>query len=276
MNDRLRQSANVLLAVAQLLANALGGAGLLFANGVPVGDISDSFVTFFTPAGYTFAVWGPIYLGLTAYAVYQALPKQTTREIHRRIGWWAAGAAVGNTIWTPLFTSAGMFGSESFIPSRVVLSLVVISWMLFALAVIFVRVRQMGSDLTGWDRALVEVPFYGYFAWVNVATVANGTTALIALGWAGTQVGALASVVMIMAATAIVAGLILYTNGTPGTGALLAVLVWALVGVYVGNSEKSMMVGIVALAGAVVLVAVTIFRYMKREPQVGSRRPATA
>ena len=267
MQDRLRQVSNIVLAVVQLLANALGGAGLLFSNGITVGEISDSFVTYFTPAGYTFAVWGPIYLGLTLYAVYQALPGQASRGIHRRIGWWAVSAAAANTIWTPLFTSAGLFGTATFQPAIVVLSLVVLMWLLASLAVIFVALRGMYADLTTADRWLVEVPFYGYFAWANVATVANATTALIALGWTGTQAGALWSVVAIAAAAVITGGLIFYSSGGVGTGAFLLVMVWALVGVYNGNSEKSMMVGVVALVAAVVLIIVAGFRFMNRQRQ---------
>jgi hypothetical protein len=265
MNDRIRQSLNVILAVMQLAANAAAGAGVLFSNGVEVGEISDSFKTFFTPAGYTFSVWAPIYLGITAYAIYQALPGQKERKIHRRVGWLAASAALSNTIWTPLFTSAGVYGTESFNPMLVVLSFVVIAWMLASLAAIFVIIRNMGSELTTWDRALVEVPFYGYFAWVNVATVASGTTTLIALGWEGTQYGAIASTVMILAAAAIVSGLLLYSNGTAGTLAILAVLVWALVGVYVGNNAQSTMVGVTAIVAIVALVVAGFYRVFNRD-----------
>ncbi|MEL6149360.1 MAG: hypothetical protein AAFU54_09920 [Chloroflexota bacterium] len=276
MNDRLRQITVVVLSIAQLAANALNGAGLLFSNGVTVGEISDSFRTFFTPAGYTFAVWGPIYLGLTAYAIYQALPSQTERTIHRRVGWLAASAALSNTIWTPLFTSAGVFGTESFSPVLVVLSFIVIVWMLASLAAIFVIIRNMGDALTAWDRALVEVPFYGYFAWVNVATVASGTTTLIALGWEGAQVGAIASSVMIGAATLIVASLLLYSNGTPGTVVILAVLLWALIGVYAGNNPQSELVGTSAVMACGVLTGVGLYRMSNRLETTGMRTPATA
>ena len=84
MQDRLRQVLNVILGLTQLTTNTIWGAG--FFGVATVGAVSDSYSTFFTPAGYTFAVWTPIYIGITAYAIYQALPNQRERDVHRRIG----------------------------------------------------------------------------------------------------------------------------------------------------------------------------------------------
>ena len=265
MNDRTRQISVIVLSVLQIFTNTLAGIGI----GLPadVGSISDSFSNFFTPAGITFSVWTPIYIGLTLYAIYQALPGQATRTIHRRIGWLAVSAAAANALWTPVFVLGGEYGSAGFQPAFIFLSLVIMVWLLVTLATIFVRLRNMGGDLKTTDKALVEVPFYGYFAWINVATVANVTTVLITLGWEGTQAGAIWSVMAIVAAVLITSGVILYSRGSWGTGAYLAVLIWALAGVYLGNSEQSMLVGVTAILAAIVLIGVAGFRFMNRDGQ---------
>lgn len=264
MNDKTRQISVVVLSVVQIITNTLGGIGI----GLPsnVGSISDSFSNYFTPAGLTFSVWTPIYIGLTLYAIYQALPGQTTRTVHRRIGWLAVSAAAANALWTPVFVLAGDYGSAGFQPVFIFLSLAIMTWLLVTLITIFVRLRNM-TDLTTTDKALVQVPFYGYFAWINVATVANVTLTLITLGWEGTQAGAIWSVVAIVAAVLITSGVILYSRGSWGTAAYLAVLIWAFVGVYLGNSDQSMLVGVVALLAALVLVGVAGFRFMNRDGQ---------
>ena len=51
------------------------------ANGVPLGgrttgEISAAYPTLFTPAGFTFGIWGLIYTLLTCFVIYQALPAQ--------------------------------------------------------------------------------------------------------------------------------------------------------------------------------------------------------
>ena len=45
-------------------------------NGINTGAVSAKYATLITPAGYAFAIWGLIYLGLTAFAIYQILPTQ--------------------------------------------------------------------------------------------------------------------------------------------------------------------------------------------------------
>jgi len=67
--DTVRQTVNVLAVIAALIINGLANA--LPLNGQTTGEISDRFQVYFVPAGYVFAIWG-----LTAFAVYQALPAQ--------------------------------------------------------------------------------------------------------------------------------------------------------------------------------------------------------
>src|SRR5690606_30843709 len=56
--------------VATIVMNAL--ANLLPLFGRSTDEISDSFPSLFTPAGYAFSVWGLIYLALAGFVIYQA------------------------------------------------------------------------------------------------------------------------------------------------------------------------------------------------------------
>ncbi len=71
--DTLRQVANVLSVIIAITVNILASA--LPLNGQNTGEISDRFQVFFVPAGYVFAIWGIIYIGWIAFAIYQALPR---------------------------------------------------------------------------------------------------------------------------------------------------------------------------------------------------------
>lgn len=244
MRDRIRQSLNIVFGILQLLTNAIGGAGLF---GFPeVGSVSDNFYTYLIPAGYTFAVWAPIYIGLTAYMIYQALPNQKERLIHRQIGWIAAWVALGNAVWTPLFISGGTS------PTFVILfpSVVVIALMLTGLAMIFVRLREMDNTLTSADRWFVQIPFSGYYAWVTVATVINIVTTLMTLGNTTTLFGidgAVWSAILQMVAMLIAIGMIAYSRGNHGMVAYTIVGIWAFIGVYNGNMSRAQIAGISAL-----------------------------
>ena len=48
-------------------------------NGISTEEISAALPSYFTPAGYTFAIWGLIYTALIAFAIYQARPSERKR-----------------------------------------------------------------------------------------------------------------------------------------------------------------------------------------------------
>ena len=257
MKNRIRQVLVVVLGIAQLITNGLASNN--------VGQVSDSFTTAFIPAGITFAVWGPIYLGLTAYAIYQALPGQQDREIHRRIGWLAALAALGNAVWTPLFVAY-----------QITVSFVVIVLMLVTLATIFVQLRDMRGDLNNADRWAVMIPFSGYFAWITIATIANAITALISWGWGGAGIDAGTwSSLLIVVGTLIASAMIFYSQGHAGIFAYTAVLVWAFIGVWMANAAQYPVVGMLSLTAAAVVVVVTALRFWNT-PERNTQQQALA
>ena len=65
---------NVVSLVIVIVVNAL--ADKLPIAGTTTGQVADKYASMFTPAGFAFSIWGPIYLGLTAFVIYQALPAQ--------------------------------------------------------------------------------------------------------------------------------------------------------------------------------------------------------
>lgn len=66
--DIVRQIVNVVAVIATIVVNGLANA--LPFNGQTTGEISDRFQVYFVPAGYVFSIWGLIYIGLVAFAVY--------------------------------------------------------------------------------------------------------------------------------------------------------------------------------------------------------------
>jgi tryptophan-rich sensory protein len=91
------QFLNVVAFVAVIVMNALSNA--LPLNGRTAGEISDMLPSYFTPAGYTFSIWGVIYLALLGFIVYQALPRQRERRLLQRIGFLFVLSSVANIAW---------------------------------------------------------------------------------------------------------------------------------------------------------------------------------
>ena len=93
--DIVRQAINLVALIVTLIVNYLANA--LPINGQTTATISDRFPVFFVPAGYVFAIWGVIYLALSAFTVYQALPSQRANPLLRRVGYLFAATCVVNS-----------------------------------------------------------------------------------------------------------------------------------------------------------------------------------
>ncbi len=89
----LVMAATLLTLLVNILANALP------LNGQTTGEVSDQFDVYFVPAGYVFAIWGIIYLGLLAYAWYQARADQADNSRLKQISRLYVGSAVANMAW---------------------------------------------------------------------------------------------------------------------------------------------------------------------------------
>ena len=65
---------NLAAFVLVLAMNTL--SNVLPLNSQTMPEISAKYPSLFTPAGFTFSIWGVIYLGLMIFVIYQALPSQ--------------------------------------------------------------------------------------------------------------------------------------------------------------------------------------------------------
>src|SRR5512137_3017840 len=97
MKDIIRQITVSVTILATIVVNAL--ANILPINGQNTGQISDRFHVYFVPAGYVFSIWGLIYLGLIAFAIFQALPSQRENLRLRKTGWWISLGGLANIAW---------------------------------------------------------------------------------------------------------------------------------------------------------------------------------
>ena len=174
-NDKLRQLSVVFSVVTMIVMNYLSNARAF--GGLTNKEISDKYHTLITPAGYAFAIWGVIFLGLLAFAIYQALPSQRTNPRFRATGWLVVLNTLCNAIWSPLFNN-----------QHIGIALIVILVMLFSLAVIEQRLLMRSdvpvvapdldatlpeSPASPTETWLARIPFSIYFGWLTVATILN-------------------------------------------------------------------------------------------------------
>lgn len=236
------QTGNVIAFIVVIVVNILSSA--LPLNGRTAGEISDSLPSYFTPAGYTFAIWGLIYTALLAFTIYQALPAQRKRPFLTQIGWWFVLSSIANSAWLFSWHYAA-YG----------LSILFMLALLLTLVLIYLR---LGNGRTGQplaERLLVQAPFSLYLGWITVATIANIASIANYWGWNGWGIAEPVWSAIMMGTAVIVAGLLLFNRRDL---AYAAVLVWALFGIRAAFPNVAMVaVTALAAAGLITVLALT-------------------
>jgi benzodiazapine receptor len=212
----------LLFTIATITVNAL--ANILPFNGQNTGEISDRFPIRFVPAGYVFAIWGVIYLGLIAFAIYQALPSQRENKTLDAIApaYWMA--SIANAVWIVLWHY------EYF-----TLTIFVMAVLLLSLISIYRRLRAEAAPSAGF-RVTTQLTFSIYLGWISVATIANASQLLYFLNWNAFGLSAeLWAVIMLVVATTL--GVLMLMRERDVAYAL--VLVWAYVGIAVAQADSA-------------------------------------
>lgn len=234
------QLLNILFTIITLLVN--GAANALPLNGQTSGEISDRFPIYFVPAGYVFAIWGLIYLGLILFAVYQALPALRENKTLQRISPFYWVSSIANSVWLFLWHY-----------ERFPLTIVAMVVLLVSLIIIFL-ILQKTAGLSKVFRLLVNLPFSIYLGWVSVATIANASQLLYFLEWDAWGIsGEVWAFIMLLVASLLGLLMLWLFRNVPFS----LVLVWAFVGIAQAQSE-SMLVSYAALTLAALLLLATI------------------
>ncbi|GAB3351950.1 hypothetical protein [Modestobacter lapidis] len=240
MRDTPRIVAVVAAAVAQIVGSPLGSA----LAGRSVGDVSGDTRSLVTPAGWAFSIWGLIFAGSLAWAVYQALPAQRDREVHRRTGWPLAAAFAGNAVWEVVYPQGGVW---------LYVAQVLIFGITAAAAVAYIRLQTVPVD--GPARLLPRAVTGLLLGWVTVAPVANVGSTGVALGISPTT---LASRAWAVAALVLVAGIAaaVVLGSYVAAGPFAAAVVWGLVAIAAAGGPRPVSVAAIS-AAAIVVVALT-------------------
>lgn len=247
-NDRVRQVATTLSAIAMLVGTLFGIGVLGERVAESSGGSLSATATLLAPASTAFSIWSVIYLGLAAYVVWQWVSRNAASPRGRSIGWLAALSMLLNGGWL-LVTQAGwLWGS--------VLVIVVLA---LTLGLIMERLTALRPEGGTVERIVVDGTFGLYLGWVTVATVANIAATLADSGVEpGQGTAELLAVVVLAAAAAIGAFLAYRLGGRLGVAAAMAWgLGWIAVG-RVATEPESTVTAVAAAAAAVLVVAATV------------------
>jgi hypothetical protein len=215
---------------APLVANALAGDFLR------EGATNEALIT---PAGYAFSLWGLITL-LCAVTMIAVL----------RFGlgsWWETAALVDASVVFVGFSVWLVVAAQDWLWVSVAVFAVMVSGLAHVVRLL-VR-RRHDLNCPKWLATLATATFGLYLGWSSIAVFANVAAALIAGGVSPTTVW-WQLVVLIAAAVSAIA-LTNMLNGTPG---YVAGVLWALVAIAIGASER----GSAALSATAIAAAVAV------------------
>nr|WP_294903570.1 hypothetical protein [uncultured Lacibacter sp.] len=253
-NTRRLTIYQVLFFAFMITMNALANG--LPLNGYTTGEISAMYPNLFVPAGFTFSIWGVIYLLLLAYVVYSSviLWKQNDAD---------AMMPVVKTVTPYFILTCALNGTWIMMWHllQVELSLFFMLWLLATLILIYIKLQPHRMKLKRMNR-LLYVPFIVYLGWISVATIANTTALLVHYNWNGLGIDAVMwSCIMITSATFLAAFFTVFRSDFFYT----MVIMWALYGISVSQKNYSEIVTIAygGIGLCVLLVLTGIIRGVK-------------
>jgi hypothetical protein len=249
------------LAVYQLLGFAFMITMNALANGLPLNGyttaaVSDMYPNLFVPAGFTFSIWGIIYLLLLGYTVY------STSLL------WKRNEA--NPFLKPVIYVANYFTLTCGLNGtwimmwhllHIELSLLFMLWLLATLILIYVKLQTHRYGLKGIQTLFLYIPFVVYLGWISVATIANTTALLVHYNWNGFGIDAVMwSCILITVAALLGAFFSIFRSDFFYT----LVVAWALYGISVSQKAYDDIVTIAQGGIALCLVMIVIGLVRKR------------
>ncbi|MEL6969750.1 MAG: hypothetical protein AAFZ63_02245 [Bacteroidota bacterium] len=254
MSLRTLQIANIIGFVLVIIMNTL--ANTLPINGFTTGELSALYPNLFVPAGFTFSIWGVIYLLLLIFVIYQMR------------NWWSKDRLdmsfverIGPTFFVSCLANASWIVVWHYVQPT--LSLAIMLTILSSLLAIYRKLDIGKSDNSAVSFWAVKLPFSVYLGWITVATIANVTTVLVHLGWDGGAFGEVNWTITMIAIATIIGAFILFDRRDIGYA---AVLVWAFFGIYSKQqfADPANSIPTVALIAIGSLVAITLFTIIRR------------
>ena len=216
-------------------------------GGESIATVTRQYDSLFVPAGYAFSIWGVIYLSFIVYAVVQLLPAQRYKSVYDHLDIPVMWVNILGFIWQLVFRF-----------NQVTTSLLIILVMLIAGIVLFIR-AQKAVTLHQYSQWLL-VPASIFLGWICVATIANASVWLIAIGWDGASISAGSWTMLLLGIAFLLA---VYISLRFKNYLYPAVIAWATFAIWVALQNKTLEVAQVALYTAIAAVVLTVIAIVR-------------
>lgn len=256
MTKTIFQIGNGIALVSTIILNYLSNTGIM--NNTTIGEVSDAYTSLFTPAGYTFTIWGVIYMLLIGFVIYQGrslIVKVTDDNFVLKTGWWFILSCLFNSLWV-----------WAWIYEYTGLSCLLIFLLLLSLLKIVVNNRMELDDVSFPNLLFVTWPFVIYSGWVTVASIANIATYLKKINWNAFELSEIFWTVTLISVAVLINLLMMWKRKMR---AFAFVGAWALVGIASANKVSNSTIVTAAYSGAAVLIVssmIHMYRHRATNP----------
>jgi hypothetical protein len=250
-----QQTRRLVVAACAVFAIVVAQAQMLMGWGQTAAEFAADSDATLKVAGYAFAIWGVIYLGLLIYGVRQVLPATGESELLTRLGWPSALAFLGIGWWIV----AAAFDWE------VGTILLIFGSLLVLLVPLLMNAPTIRAlPRTAIERWTVVWPLALLAGWLGVAAPLNLLTVLTGNGDLPTVLSPTVWALIAVTAVTLKALVVTWVLRTPAFALPIA---WGLLGAFVAELERNPTLAIGAiLASGLVLVGAVILTFRLKPP----------
>ncbi|MCK9451053.1 MAG: hypothetical protein M0Q90_05130 [Bacteroidales bacterium] len=246
---KILASLHLVVVILLIFWNYYSNTGAI--NNKTVASVSDNLDNLFTPAGYAFAIWGIIYLGLLVLGIYmvvRAFKSEGNNTFIAKAAPTLIMAHLGNAIWLWFWLNEATG-----------ISVIVMGFILSMLILTVLRLNMQRWDAPLKFIAFVWWPIDLYFGWISVATIANISAYLGKLNWTGGISEINWTIIMIFIATLLALFMIFARNMRE----YAAVFIWAFIAIAVRHADQIPAISWTAIIGASILALASGFHAYK-------------
>lgn len=209
-------TAFLLVVIVNILSNSLP------INNQTMPEISAKYPSLFTPAGFTFSIWGLIYLCLLIFVIYQALPSQRDNQTVAGVSRLFQINCVANAAWV----IAWHYDLLAF-------SLLIMLVILGTLVLIYRSLLPEIPSASIRQHLALHLPFSLYTGWITLATIANISAVQTGNNWDNIGMTAISWTLVKIAIAGTVGATVVLRYRDP---VFVLVVAWAAYGISVMQS----------------------------------------
>ena len=186
-------------------------------GGITTGGVSDLLNNLFTPTGFTFSIWGVIYLSLFIFLISLFWISENQKLFFNKVLRLFNINCLLNISW--------IFAWHY---QKFLFSLLVMLGLLYTLILISSLIKSYDNKLS-YIYSISSFSINIYFGWITVATVANFTGLLVSYEWGGFSISEEVWTSIIIIVATIIASFTFITNKAIW---YLLPIIWAFYGIY--------------------------------------------